>query len=101
MITLRTAEQRAKETQEQSKKPDQSREQIKLLNAYYRAAHDYMTRHLPPRADEDYWLSAADDLGKTSAMYGNNEFLMDLLAAVFNELRRIAADDEMRGEKRA
>lgn len=94
MITLGTADQwdkeRQKYQQEQPKQPDPGRDQIKLLNAYYRAAHDFMTRHLPPRDEEDYWNNAADDLGKTSAMYGNAAFLMDLLAAVYNELRRMA-----------
>lgn len=95
MITLGTADQwdkeRQKYQQEQPKQPDPGRDQIKLLNAYYRAAHDFMMRHMPPLADdENYWLSAADDLQSTSSMYGNAAFLMDLLAAVYNELRRMA-----------
>lgn len=70
----------------------------------YRAAHDYHTRHSPPKVEMeywrknrdgdtpqtelDYWVETAQDMGLTSKAFGNDLFLMGLLKEIYLELER-------------
>lgn len=74
--------------------------------AMYRAAFEYHDRHSPPRIDReywqthtpgeadplqvdlDYWDKAAQDICEVSNRFGNDKFMMDLLAAIYDELGR-------------
>lgn len=74
--------------------------------AMYRAAFEYHDRHNPPRIDReywqthepgvddvpqaelDYWDKAAQDICEVSNRFGNDKFMMDLLAAIYDELGR-------------
>lgn len=78
--------------------------------AMYRAAFEYHDRHNPPRIDReywqthapgeadppqvdlDYWDKAAQDICEVSNRFGNDKFMMDLLAAIYDELGREYAD---------
>lgn len=78
--------------------------------AMYRAAFEYHDRHNPPRIDReywqthtpgiddtpqaelDYWDKAAQDICEVSNRFGNDKFIVDLLAAIYNELGREYAD---------
>lgn len=87
----------------------------------YRAAFEYHDRHNPPRIDReywqthtpgeadppqvdlDYWDKAAQDICEVSNRFSNDKFMMDLLAAIYDELgreyeaaRRQAADQTRR-----
>lgn len=89
--------------------------------AMYRAAFEYHDRHNPPRIDReywqthtpgeadppqvdlDYWDKAAQDICEVSNRFSNDKFMMDLLAAIYDELgreyeaaRRQAADQTRR-----
>lgn len=89
--------------------------------AMYRAAFEYHDRHNPPRIDReywqthtpgeadppqvdlDYWDKAAQDICEVSNRFSNGKFMMDLLAAIYDELgreyeaaRRQAADQTRR-----
>ena len=70
----------------------------------YRAAHDFHTRHSPPKVEMeywrrkrdgdtpqselDYWVETAQDMGLTSKAFGNDLFLMGLLKEIYLELER-------------
>lgn len=74
--------------------------------AMYRAAFEYHDRHNPPRIDReywqthtpgeadppqvdlDYWDKAAQDICEVSNRFSNDKFMMDLLAAIYDELGR-------------
>lgn len=74
--------------------------------AMYRAAFAYHERHNPPRIDReywqthtpgiddipqtdlDYWEKAAQDIADVSNCFGNDKFMMDLLVAVYGEIKR-------------
>ena len=74
--------------------------------AMYRAAFEYHDRHNPPRIDReywqthtpgeaeppqvdlDYWDKAAQDICEVSNRFSNGKFMMDLLAAIYDELGR-------------
>lgn len=78
--------------------------------AMYRAAFEYHDRHNPPRIDReywqthepgvddvpqaelDYWDKAAQDICEVSNRFGNDKFIVDLLAAIYDELGREYAD---------
>ena len=78
--------------------------------AMYRAACEYHDRHNPPRIDReywqthtpgeadppqvdlDYWDKAAQDICEVSNRFGNDKFIVDLLAAIYDELGREYAD---------
>lgn len=71
----------------------------------YRIAHDFHQRHNPPtvvrdywkdhrpgeddipEAEAQYWIEAAEDLGRTSAA-NSDPFLMALLTGIYEELER-------------
>lgn len=74
--------------------------------AMYRAAFAYHERHSPPQvdreywqahtpgiddtpqADLDYWDKAAQDICEVSNRFGNDKFIMGLLADIYDELWR-------------
>lgn len=78
--------------------------------AMYRAAFEYHDRHNPtridreywqthepgvddvPQAELDYWDKAAQDICEVSNRFGNDKFIVDLLAAIYDELGREYAD---------
>lgn len=82
--------------------------------AMYRAAFEYHDRHNPPRIDReywqthepgvddvpqaelDYWDKAAQDICEVSNRFGNDKFIVDLLAAIYDELGREYAGAQRR-----
>ena len=78
--------------------------------AMYRAAFEYHDRHNRPRIDReywqahtpgiddtpqaelDYWDEAAQDICEVSNRFDNDKFIIDLLAAIYDELGREYAE---------
>lgn len=58
--------------------------------AIYRAVFDFHARHsTPPRTLEE-WHDLNTDIAQVSTSCGNTPFVMDLLAAVYDEIERNA-----------
>lgn len=59
-------------------------EQYKHL---YRAAHDFHARWAPCPADNE-WDECCEDMTRTANQHDNNEFLVGVLVAIYEELER-------------
>lgn len=54
----------------------------------YRIAYDFHEQHQPASMTPQYWDATAADLSATAERHRNDPFLLDLLAAVYDQLER-------------
>lgn len=52
------------------------------------AAWNFQKKFLPVRNDDEYWKKVYAEYNRLFDEYQNNEFALDLLKVVWNELRR-------------
>ena len=60
----------------------------------FRECYNFLLTHLPASLDDAYWTRTAEDAGKVCGMLGGDPLAVDLLAAVYTELERMALSDE-------
>lgn len=60
----------------------------------FRKAFEFLKRQFPPRADGEYWLKAARDLGDTSGTEPENVLLGNLLLCVWEYLDKTQKEQE-------
>lgn len=78
--------------QKRQLKPFTAQDSTRNYRVFYRAACDFHERNNSTRYDADnsaaYWERVCDDITETSNRYGNDLFLREILAVVFEELER-------------
>lgn len=61
----------------------------------FRVAFDFLADHSPARLDEAYWVETAADVGAACKAVNSDPLAVDLLAAVYAHLERMATKEEI------
>lgn len=89
LYEIRNAARRAEGKQQlQPSAPFASADGGRNYPAIYRTVYEYHERNSPPRIGLEYWEKAADDLGRTASLSGNDPFVKELLMAAYSEMER-------------
>ena len=62
-----------------------------LRNEFYKAAYQFHERWTPCPKNLSEWEQASAEAAQICADHGNDKFLLDLMAAVYNDMARMKA----------